>query len=77
VAFPSCGTSATAVAPQLENELAAKQDDVDAALLQLVEKEPIIVRLPAQLKYIEIRGKPDSFLSRCGRTRSALLPIAS
>ena len=45
-------------ARQLENELAAKEEDVDTALLQLVEKEPIIVRFPAELKYIEIRGKP-------------------
>jgi hypothetical protein len=44
---------------QLENELAAKEEDVDTALLQLVEKEAIIIRLPAQLKYVEIRGKPE------------------
>jgi len=29
--------------------------NVDTPLLQLVEKEPIVVRLPAQLKYIENR----------------------
>jgi len=46
-------------ARQLENELAAKQEDVDTALLHLVEKETIIIRLPAELKYIEIRGKPE------------------
>ena len=46
-------------APQLENELAAKEKDIDAALLQLLEKEPIIVRLPAQVKYVEIGGKPE------------------
>ena len=46
-------------APQLENELSAKEEDVDTALLQLLEKEPIIIRLPAQLKYIEIRGEPE------------------
>ena len=34
-------------ARQLENELAAKQENVDAPFLQLVEKEPIIIRLPA------------------------------
>src|SRR6516225_1534841 len=46
-------------ARQLENKLAAKQEDVDTALLQLLEKEPIIVRFPAQLKYVEIGGKPQ------------------
>ena len=46
-------------ARQLENELAAKQEDVDTALLKLVEKEPLIVRLPAQVKNIEIGGKPE------------------
>jgi hypothetical protein len=45
-------------ARKLENELVAKQEDVYAPLLRLVEKEPIIIRLPAQLKYVEIGGKP-------------------
>src|SRR5262245_50915534 len=39
---------------KLKNVLAAKQEDVEATLLQLVIVKGIIVRLPAQLRNIEI-----------------------
>ena len=52
----------------IENELAAKQEDIDTALLKLVEKEAIIIRLPAQLKYVEIGGKPE-FTAKIGQIR--------
>src|SRR5262249_46198349 len=58
-------------APQLENELAAKQEDADAEFLQLVEKEAIMIRLPAKLKYMEIRRKPK-FPAKGGKI--AVLP---
>src|ERR1035441_2346798 len=39
---------------KLKDVLVPKQEDVDAALLQLLVEERIVVRLPAELSHIEI-----------------------